>query len=64
MPLRQLRKHLPDRPVYQTVWLWCMVGRKHPDTKQFVRMEAIRGTRGLVSSVAAYWRFIERLNEV
>jgi hypothetical protein len=63
MRLSELRKKLPHEHEYQTVWSWCVIGKKHPYTRQMVRMEAVQTTVGIASSVDAYYRFLERLNE-
>ena len=63
-PLATLRKHILGEPHYQTLWMWCIRGRVHPDhPKRRIKLEAIEGTSGLASSVEAYWRFLERINE-
>lgn len=62
-PLEKLRALLPSKPSYRAVWHWCINGRKHPYSRRVVRMEAIEETDCLTSSIEAYWRFIQRLNE-
>jgi hypothetical protein len=62
LPLSDLAKQLPNSPEYTTLWKWVVHGKKHPHSKKWVRMEAIYGTVGLVSSLDAYWRFIDCLN--
>ena len=61
-PLARLAGKLPPNPHYDTVLEWCKLG-KRSDSGKIVKMEAVRGTAGLESSVEAYHRFIERLNE-
>ena len=63
LPLKILRLKIPERPSYRRLWYWCKVGRYNRYTEQRVKMESIEGTNGLISTVAAYWRFIDKLNE-
>lgn len=62
-PLQQLCRLLPCKPSYGRLWRWCAYGRSHPYTRTIVQMEAISGADGMESSVEAFARFIQRLNE-
>lgn len=62
-PLVSLCRLLPCKPAYDRLWRWCIKGRQHPYSRKRVRMEAIHDADGLSSSVEAYKRFLERLNE-
>lgn len=62
LPLRQLARLIPDEPHYTTVLGWCTVG-KETEAGAVVVMESIEMTYGKGSTLDAFWRFIERLNE-
>ncbi len=62
LPLKDLGKQLPGRPRYTTILSWCQDGRVNNNTGQRVRMEMVQLPAGYASSVAAYLRFIDRLN--
>jgi hypothetical protein len=63
--LRELARILPSRPNYDTVLKWCrrgLVYDRGEKKKRRIKMEAVRLTNGLGSSMQAYSRFINRLN--
>jgi hypothetical protein len=61
--LSELCRELPREPEYKTLWSWCVRGRSHPYNRKRVHMEALQSTFGIVSSIEAYYRFLERLND-
>lgn len=63
LPLDALRRMLPRKPHFYTILQWVKFGRINRETDERVQMEAVQGTAGLESSVEAYERFIDRLNE-
>lgn len=62
-PLSQLGRKLPGRPKYTTLLDWCKRGRMNWATRKRVRMEFICLPSGQASSLEAYLRFVDRLNE-
>ena len=63
IPLDKLLEYVHDPPKRGTLWRWCVYGKIHPYNGKTIQMEAIQGTRGLLSSKQAYDRFMEKLNE-
>jgi len=63
MPLSQLGRKLPGRPKYTTLLDWCKRGRMNWCTRKRVRMEIITLPGGQASSLEAYLRFVDKLNE-
>lgn len=61
--LRVFGRHLPEPRDYDTVRKWwrrgLMVDR---ETKRRVKLETVRLSAGMHTSMEAYHRFIERLN--
>jgi len=64
MPLTQLRRHLPGKPAYMTLFGWCKAGRVNRLTGKRVFLEQIRLPSGMHSSLEAYLRFLESLNRL
>lgn len=64
IPLAEIGRHLPGEPCYDTVWKWWKLGRVNRETGTVFYLETVDLTSGRCSSIEAYWRFIERLNEV
>ena len=63
VPLDDLLAYVHSPPKRGTLWRWCVYGKLHPYNGETIRMEAVQGTRGLLSSKQAYDRFLEKLNE-
>lgn len=61
--LTEIGKHLPDEPTYAQLWYWHERGLKNWATGEQIYLETIRLPRGQGTTVEAYWRFIEALNE-
>lgn len=55
--LSELARMLPVRRCGKTLYRWCRYGLRG------VKMEHIAGTSGMHSSIEAYMRFIDRINE-
>jgi hypothetical protein len=62
-PLAQLGRKLPGRPAYTTLMDWCKRGRVNWNTRKRVKMEFLALPSGFASSLEAYLRFVDRLNE-
>jgi len=61
--LRDLGRQLPGKPKYTTLLDWCKRGRMNWATRKRVRMEIITLPGGQASSLEAYLRFVDKLNE-
>lgn len=61
MPLSELARHIPGKPVYQTVRCWVRFGKMGP-FGQRVYLESRMTPNGYVSCLAWYDQFIERLS--
>lgn len=53
IPLRDVSKHLPMRPCYQTVWRWTTRGLRG------AKLESIKLGKQSATSVEAVHRFLE-----
>ncbi|MDM4017770.1 hypothetical protein [Roseiconus lacunae] len=62
MPLAALARLLPGKPAYTTVRRWASDGRTSQSGK-LVRLETVRLTNGLGSSIAKYKAFLAALQE-
>jgi hypothetical protein len=63
--LRDLARVLPERPNYDTVLKWCRRGllrNRRGVAKRRVKIECVRLTTGLGSSIQAYRRFLLALD--
>lgn len=63
IPLEELRKILPRKPGLQTVRNWATAGLLNWNNRRRVFLETVRIASGKATSIEAYRRFIERLNE-
>ena len=63
MPLKTLQPRLPVRRTMQTLYNWCKIGVRHPDTGQLIRMESLMEGGERHSSVEAYLRFSAKLSD-
>ena len=55
------KKKLPDQPSWQQLNYWHETGILHRDRR--IKLEAIRLPRGKATTMSAYQRFIEKLNQ-
>lgn len=63
LPLDRLRHLVTGKPSYEAIYSWCAEGRNARGTQRVaIQMEAMYGTSGVVSSIEAYYRFLEKLN--
>ena len=64
-PLAELRKVYPYAPSYRQLWRYARVGVRVTTGQKLkvVKLETVRLPRGLATSVAAYKRFIDAINE-
>lgn len=62
LPLSQLRRHLPGKPQYATLWDWCTRGRTNRATGKHVKLEQVSLPSGMHSSLEAFTRFLKALN--
>lgn len=63
VPLDEFGKLREIDRTYETVLRWVNEGLENRNTGEIVRLETCRGTRGLCTSIEAYRRMIEELNE-
>ena len=64
MLLSVLRFQIPGKPSYESLRQWCTSGKVIRDSRVVVVMESVLIPGGRASSVAAYKRFVTRLNGV
>jgi len=60
--LSDLKNHVPYKPGYNTVLVWAKVGKKNRRTRRIHRLQTVRLPNGLATSLEAYQRFIQELN--
>lgn len=63
-PIAELGRRLGRKIAYNTVHRWHIEGLSIRGTETRVRLECWRGPSGLETSIAAYRRMIDKLNEL
>jgi hypothetical protein len=62
VPLKDFGRQLSPRRAYQTVRGWCVVGKLNRQTGERIKLESVYLPFGLCTDVAAFGRFVDRLN--